>query len=105
MDRQPTKAEQEKFWEWCEFPIEKTAYGRYPDINLNNIFLYAVPKLIETGYNYELVGWSEGQHKAIINKLCKGWSQTCGAWVSKDPAMALFWVITEEVINETSASS
>ena len=50
----PTKEEQQWLWERCNFPIEKSAYGQYPPIDLNNLFKYAVPAALkifaERGY-------------------------------------------------------
>ena len=112
---QPTKEQIKEFWEWCGFtlrcPPEKDAYGRgiwnYPEgtygnleLDLNNLFKYAVPKLRDN-YQYELIGWNEGQHKAIINKLQKGWAETYTTAIDKDPALALFWAIWEVMENGT----
>ena len=102
-----------EFWEWCGFTFKHeeivdasackvfitTAYfndieTQIPDLDLNNLFKYAVPKLRDN-YQYELVGWNEGQHKAIINKLQKGWAETYTTAIDKDPDLALFWAIWE----------
>ena len=122
-DNEPTEEQLQEFWEWCGFrqlPRGNKAYhfergtkvmnwlppgetetwksvDYLPYLDLNNLFQYAILKLKRIGYSYELVEWNEGQHKAIINKLCKGWAETYTTSVDKNPALALFWAIWEVV--------
>ena len=108
---QPSDSEKREFWEWCEFKFIKDGYGwgqdswlsplgdtllKLPNLDLNNLFKYAVPKL-KDNYQYELIGWNEGQHRAVINKFQKGWAETYTIAMDKDPALALFWAIWEVI--------
>ena len=67
--KQPTQEQIKRFWEWCGFKIKRTYHDfyelesplkeqywfglppcpikNYPPIDLNNLFLYAVPKVID----------------------------------------------------------
>jgi len=111
----PTNEQIKEFWERCGWKWIKrnhlvnegtldehraTGYWRDPEggrwaaekePDLNCLFEYAVPKLYELGYYYELLQWNEGQHKAIINKRAVEWAVTVSDAIDKDPADALFW--------------
>lgn len=81
-------------------PAFKDEFGEWqevPELDLNNIFKYAVPKLLPK-YSLELITWNEGRYKVIINKAVKGWAETFTTRVGNDPALALFWAIME-IIN------
>jgi len=101
----PTEVQIKKFWEWCGFAISGTRYYlpgitlRYivgqPEIDLNNLFKYAVPKL---GLNDRIkIGWSPVAGEMLYTVEIIIWSQI-GLnehlmWTDKDPALALFWAI------------
>ena len=103
-ENEPTEEQLREFWGWCGlkagwFKLESglQIVAEYPSLDLNNLFQYAILKLKRIGYSYELVEWNEGQHKAIINKLCKGWAETYTTSVDKNPVLALFWAIWEAI--------
>ena len=90
MDR-PTDAQVKEFWEWCGWrqrglPGEtglfwcvdgdSEAYREAPDIGLNNLFKYAVPKYREK-LSYELL------FEKWLYYLRKGYN----------PVLALFWAL------------
>ena len=90
----PTEEEIKEFWEWCGIPTNIDTNGdRFYltegkwtglPIDLNNLFKWAVPKVIEEGltishYFDNPVTWS----------VEIGMSET----KDKDPALALFWAI------------
>jgi len=107
----PTE-EQMKFWEWCGFekqlledlpksyrhegnlgwkyPTDSIGVAdtrkQLPDIDLNNLFKYAVPKLRRELSQLELATLMLGWLKAMFED-------------DEDPALALFWAINK-VINE-----
>lgn len=129
---EPTKEQIKEFWEKLGFKPKPNVYGstswKYPDglridvlplIDLNNLFLYAVPKLIETRQRT----WSDSSPQsvkvavhlcwctatpheeshwrcAIIEPSQTQWKEEALSWAKhKDPALALFWAIWE-VIHE-----
>lgn len=64
-------------------------WGKQPPLTLDNLFRWPVTEIRRLGYEYELIGWSTGLHKAIINKLQKGWAETFTTHVDADPRIAL----------------
>jgi len=53
---QPTHSQRKAFWKWCGVYQLKEYYGgRMLPIDLNNLFKYAVPKLLEKGKYLHLV--------------------------------------------------
>ena len=109
MSNKPTEAQIKEFWEWCGlhyYPdcecirvkgscwgISEETYGEnghwhfvLPEIDLNNLFKYAVPKLDNLDsiqfvpkWNCQL-GLSSGQ---LVDAF------------GEDPALALFWALWE----------
>lgn len=111
---EPTKEQLQKFWEWCGFkyvfgemvrtgefteqnyywesPTGKK-YFELPQLDLNHLFKYAVPKVqdvggcwIQTEYDKNT---QEFQYRACIYMV----GGYFGVGISKDPALALFWAI------------
>ena len=104
MTNQPTEAQIKEFWEWCGWQILKTdsswvsirpdgsSYMSTVDekclpllwepIDLNNLFLYAVPKLKSKTVLFSWVMY-------LIWDYAKG--------KEPNPALALFWVIWEVI--------
>jgi len=117
-NEKPTQEQIKKFWEWCGFrrvkdsesywqdPIDSfhTSLG-LPEINLNNLFRYAVPKLMDDGISYLDIqvrrnivpneGFRITYHAEIYSDSGRGTKYGN----SKDPAVALFLAIWE-VIND-----
>ena len=111
---EPTKEQIKELWEWCGFAISGERYylpgitvtyliGQ-PRIDLNNLFKWAVPKLIENG-KYPYLKAIE-----IEPAMCDELNFTCYLYYealhddgfvereesqgySSDPALALFWAI------------
>jgi hypothetical protein len=115
----PTE-EQKKFWEWCgwrQVPEGKKAfhyercqkvmnwyapdnqersYKFLPDVDLNSIFKWAVPKIADSDYYIELyhdkpifvasIYGHDGEYATVIR--------------DKDPALALFWAIYMVIEND-----
>lgn len=110
----PSENQVREFWEWCGFKFypdynwpEKGWYGPngeklgycsarldgLPDISLDNIFKYAVPKLQQTiSPIYVTMKWEVNSESWEIS-LCDIKND------SKDPslALALFWAIMEVI--------
>jgi len=107
----PSDSEVKEFWEWCgiKHPTPKQApiardvveWWLYPDgdilcelppIDLNNIFLYAAPKLGWFKVLFEHVEVSCDYYVTLTDfylaQPCKEYEAT-----NKDPALALFWTI------------
>lgn len=111
---QPSESQIRELWEWCEAtcpnchkPIathDKVSVSYHPDIcychsvqpeiDLNNLFKYAVPKLYELGWSYELAG-----HAYHMADLYKGERRVSSKGIP-DPALALLWVIQEVIKQE-----
>ena len=105
-DKQPTKEQIQKFWEWCGFHFQtldelKPKYrhpanlrwvypdgdtGGLPAIDLNNLFKYAVPKL-------------DSVTAVILKRVVeKRWNVVLNFYdlsplssIHLDPALAFFW--------------
>ncbi len=109
-ENMPTEAQVKEFWEKCGlhyYPdcecirIKGICWGESeethginghwhftrPSIDLNNLFKYAVPKVLEGGRDINLGNTSSGWACIIID----GNGETCNE--DKDPALALFWAI------------
>jgi len=109
----PTDEQVKEFWEWCGFkhdvPFPELAKrkdilnperftkeqwyipgaycGSVPDIDLNNLFKYAVPKLL--GYCL----FKQGKNHVAMAIPFKGDSGICDN--GETPTLALFWAIWE----------
>lgn len=106
----PTNEQVRTFWEWCGVHPEKVyeqpcfqqgAYHlKYPKVNPNNLFKWAVPKLQEEGYriNLDLQNDIEnGEWRVWIHKpYGNSWEAR-----SENPALALFWTIWEVIQQES----
>lgn len=110
---EPTQKQIDKVWEWCGFKYKEVlAYPHghivmrwvapdgskdfnYPPIDPNNLFKYAVPKLIRQGHDVDLCT-DDGYYFARIRKTyaLKWHINTIGYL---DPALALFWAIWKVV--------
>jgi hypothetical protein len=93
-DRQPTKEEIQKFWEWCGLvknPWTSHWFCNHIEIeltlDLNNLFKYAVPNLKKTYYS---------KYNIVIS-LISDWATSILYDNDKDPALALFWAIMEAI--------
>lgn len=112
---QPTDEQIKKFWEWCGFkwlkrsnllveedwdikyPGQPITHYHSPDLTLNNLFKYAVPKIVDNVDNDSIE----------ISFLCP--IEQCDFWVvhiknrqitlgrarGDTEALALFWAIWE----------
>lgn len=99
-NKEPTKAQQRELWEWCGFTFfrdqwwfgkwgdAKHYYGKEPPpIDLNSLFLYAVPIVIKS---YE----DRGIHTAEAwRQLFAQWLNRMAEDIGKDPVSALYWVL------------
>ena len=96
MTEQPTQEQIKKFWERCKAGRKNsypTAYGEtvYPELDLNNLFKYAAPKLDSlTDMNFYRRGelWK-------VDLIFHDIPAVRG--VNADPALALFWAIWEVI--------
>jgi hypothetical protein len=110
----PTEEQLKEFWEWCGFrevlgsmgvkvliPPDKNRFdatGADLLLTLDNLFKYAVPKLMENDYSLrltasKLVADHSDSYNVRITKFLN-WEKDIiiqGA----DPALALFWAIWE----------
>ncbi len=105
--KEPTDEQVQEFWEACEWEENIWGQKNYPELTLDNLFKYAVPKLdivdhidISTdpirGERYYRVVvkhamWGDGQNLNYCEYVGFG----------KDPALALFWAIYEVIKNES----
>ena len=100
----PTNEQVREFWEWCGVRPEKvyeqlsfrggSYYLKYPELDLNNLFKYAGPKLLDEGwdimisYNQEFKTWdvelSHPTKQAILEQ-------------KTTLVTALFWAIWEVI--------
>ena len=87
-DKQPTEVQIKELWEWCGFE-QNTTYGegqfynypdggssRLPELDLNDLFKYAMVQLDQAQY-----------YKALKSIFVK----------QDDPALALFWAIWQVI--------
>ena len=107
-DKQPTQERIKEFWEWCgvveiirpttdenyhtyRFPDGQLS-GAYPDLDLNNLFKYAVTKLSAGGIIIEFLHYQNWycQIKNSSSKIITYSPNYC-----EYPALALFWAIWE----------
>ncbi len=114
MDK-PTKEQQEEVWEWGGLTFLKDRRGTliwydsegnfvdfgYPDLDLNNLFLYPVPKALKV-----IAG--QGYCPPIM-KLFQLWydelvTQAGDSSNVEQAALALFWVL-REVLNVKTIKS
>ena len=102
-----------EFWEWCGFkptrlqsgnmgwlypPEYSLERGYLPDSTLDNLFKYAVPKLIREGYSASLhASYFTGNYKGIIDKYDSDF-RVDNIW-DKDPAQALKKAIEKVIEN------
>jgi len=131
-----TENQIKEFWEWCGFkyqgfipsfgniPEQKeawrypdgsmcflSAYGTatgLPDINLDNLFKYAVSNVMESNQNFIDIQVrryiAPGYDDFLISYTCEIWSDNGQGSVIKQadtPALALFWAILEVIKSET----
>ena len=121
---EPTREQIKKLWEWCGFKEvfskELWRFERYketnhwwsapngrrfdelPPVDLNNLFKYAVPKLLpKHDFSIYWVLDVDAQQGAwAISMSCRGYGKNGIIRLrDKDPALALFWAIWE-VIND-----
>jgi len=100
----PTNEQTKEFWEWCGliYKDEVGYHGWYKGfgfegsewvadelpIDLNNLFLYAVPKVAR---------WEMGNNKDSLTYavVCAKGQQFPGQAQDKDPALALFWALNK----------
>jgi len=116
-NEQPTEEQLKKFWEWCglERPPKSckernhmvVRKGGYPfcqpvELDLNNLFKYAVPKLGEWSIEFRLnlaelvecIITKKVHHNDATDMLsCHPTWRIVGEGKDKDPALALFWAI------------
>jgi hypothetical protein len=111
-----TKEEIKEFWEWCGFkPVDTVINGfKYhewihpdglqtnwlPEIDLNNLFKYAVPKVTQIDL-WTNTQWSEAKHTVIpaeYGATVKLYDEyKFGNGKDTDPALALFWAIYQVI--------
>ena len=110
---EPTQEQIKEFWEWCGFkPPDMTRVHWHakrpdftdmpdgtwpPDIDLNNLFKYAVPKLLpkhDFAIYYVLDVDTPPEGAWTISMSCSGHGEHGIIRLRhKDPALALFWAI------------
>jgi len=97
----PTEKEIKEFWEWCGFTTTLDGHGvtqtvapngawlsRLPDLDLNNLFKWAVPKI------KGLVKLSKSDnHTDYIATVSDYELNQEGKIANPDPALTLFWAI------------
>jgi len=106
MDK-PTKEQIKEFWEWCGVKQDSDRSWRdanglgvlistvQPDLDLNSLFKFAMPKLPKDYDIYLSRHWEKpGIYSCCIqNIIRKGFRPIFVE--DEDPALALFWVIQE----------
>jgi len=123
MNKEPTQEQIKEFWEWCGFkhPTEKQAmwakdpaewwlwsdnlaYARpeTPKLDLNNLFKYVVPEVMERNQNFvdlQIRRYiAPGYDDFLISYTCEIYSDNGQGSIIKQagtPALALFWAIYE----------
>ena len=107
-NKEPTKARVKELWEWCGF--EEWSRWRYPNgyqqkklpnITLNNLFKYAVPKVV-AGDDYTIQISTSKYHTnvLIISHYSDMVKYKYFGEGGQDPALALFWAIWEVIHGE-----
>ena len=104
----PTKEQEQKFWGLCGLkPIKREGSDEIvrwelpsggwrffsPDIDLNNLFKYAVPQLREKGCRAMLSDKTEGDDVMYMGRAYGRHTNSFLDAYDKDPALALFWAI------------
>lgn len=97
--KEPTEAQRKEFWEWCGlsqnhwtkawFIDANTKANPQPNIDLNNLFKYAVPGL---GFDIKFIEWVDGCFEV---ELLEGEHTRVAVAKDEDPALALFWALWE----------
>ena len=107
--KEPTEEQIRKLWEWCGFEEingspefgytgKKLGGSKYTNLNLdlNNLFKWAVPKVAEHSAPTDVVlARVEDHYKPlewVMEEFC------LAVYQRKDPALALFWTIWWEAI-------
>jgi len=112
---EPTEEQIKELWEWCGLePIKREdsdevvrwdlpngGFRFYaPDIDLNNLFKWAVPKLTETYAELRVIFTYGSVMNCSLYRFGKLYSRKknfqwirIGEQSDKDPALALFWAI------------
>ncbi|MDD4876744.1 MAG: hypothetical protein PHQ86_06435 [Dehalococcoidales bacterium] len=109
---EPTKEQIKEFWRWCGFKHigidEMGVFGQFPNhgpgldlhLNLNNLFEYAVPEVMERNQNFvdlQVRRYIAPAHDdLLISYTCEIWSDNGQGSIIKQantPALALFWAI------------
>ena len=106
MEMKPTQEQTEEFWEWCGLYKVLASDGKYhwfkgeeivsptdsnhiPIVNLDNLFKWAVPKLLAMGF--QMAQPNIDYHVFIIVR--KNDRIITVDETDKDPALAIFWAI------------
>ena len=114
----PTEEKIKRFWEWCGFTVTSKGviYGdaimvddschhimELPEIDLNNLFKYAVPKL----HAYVLQSFHKNHsyhHASVVLNEYTGLEDVIVSSTDvprdEDPALALFWAIYKAGLEE-----
>lgn len=97
--------DERKFWEWCgvkgecqiwdcfnksEENCSVCPYWKYPPIDLNNLFKYAVPKVLTNG---RWLGMVTVQYSEGVRYLWQVYPEKQEGGENKDPAIALYQAI------------
>ena len=111
MMNEPTKAQLERFWKWCGLTLSQDKDGTfvwhdaegdfvdfgYPEIDLNNLFKFAVPRILpehDFALYYVLDDRSAKEGNWAVSMSCPGYEEYGIIRVrAKDPALALFWAL------------
>ena len=106
MNKQPTEKQIKKLCEWCGLrkdgnfwhdPEGKQLSEELPSIDLNSLFKWAVPNLQDKGEVISLIAY---EHAGFGCRIASVFTTT-GAHTmveDKDPALALFWAISQAII-------
>lgn len=109
--KEPTKAQIEKLWEGLGVNPHKEYEGLdwvwvYPNIDPNNLFKYAIPKLQSKGYQIDIVCFGQKGFDVAIFSTTRA-SYNPHSYQDDNLVLALFWaiyslweVIEGEVVNE-----
>jgi len=111
----PTDKQIKKFWRWCGFKCigidEMGTFGQFPShglrldlhLDLNNLFLYAVPKL----HWISIEGGVSSYTARTDGLMADGaYAKTGSTQVNqKDPVLALFWAIWQVIEGEVIKDS